>query len=109
MIAASIMAPATSVAECSIIAATDDGWNLSDASTGAQEALKQAIAEWKTINKVDTPSVTAVRPEPQPYWRSKVGSHLFLKPDIVTNESYTICWSGVVSPIVCTSGAKVCW
>jgi hypothetical protein len=109
MIAASVTAPTTSVADCSIIAGTADGWNKNDASTSAQEALQEAISEWKAANKVHTPSVTAVRPEPQPYWRSKVRTHLFLAPDIVTNESYTICWSGVVSPVVCKSGAKVCW
>jgi hypothetical protein len=27
----------------------------------------------------------------------------------VTAKSYTVCWKGVVSPVVCTSGAKVCW
>jgi hypothetical protein len=27
----------------------------------------------------------------------------------VTSRSHTICWSGVVSPSVCTSGAKICW
>ena len=32
-----------------------------------------------------------------------------LKPDVVTAKSYTVCWKGVVSKVVCTSGAKVCW
>jgi hypothetical protein len=27
----------------------------------------------------------------------------------VTSKSYTVCWQGVVSPYVCTSGAKACW
>jgi hypothetical protein len=31
------------------------------------------------------------------------------KPDIVNASSYTVCWHGVVSPYVCTSGAKVYW
>jgi hypothetical protein len=109
MIAASMTAPTPSLAECSILAGTADGWNKSDASSAAQEALKAAISEWKATNKVDTPSVSAIRPKPQPYWRSEVAPHLLLEPDVVTNESYTTCWKGVVSPVVCTSGAKVCW
>jgi hypothetical protein len=109
MIAASMTAPTTSLADCSILAGTADGWNKNDATTGAQEALKEAISEWKATNNVDIHSVTAIRPEPRPYWRSKVAPHLFLEPDIVTNESHTTCWRGVVSPVVCTSGAKVCW
>jgi hypothetical protein len=28
---------------------------------------------------------------------------------VITDTSYTLCWRGVVSPVVCTSGAKVCW
>jgi hypothetical protein len=27
----------------------------------------------------------------------------------LSDSAYTICWTGVVSPVVCTSGAKVCW
>ena len=34
---------------------------------------------------------------------------LFLAPDVITDSAYTVCWKGVVSPVVCTSGAKVCW
>jgi hypothetical protein len=28
---------------------------------------------------------------------------------VVTAKSHTVCWRGVVSPVVCTSGAAVCW
>ena len=34
---------------------------------------------------------------------------MMYRPDIVNAKSYTICWQGVVSPYVCTSGAKICW
>jgi hypothetical protein len=62
-------------------------------------------------------TVTAMRASPQPYWRSSVSDNQFCfgincgiyKPDIVNARSYTICWHGVVSPYVCTSGAKVSW
>ena len=50
-----------------------------------------------------------MRAKPQPYWRDAVSAELFHKPDIVKADSYTICWSGVISPFVCTSGAKACW
>jgi len=30
-------------------------------------------------------------------------------PDIVNEKSYTVCWQGVVSTYVCTSGAQICW
>jgi hypothetical protein len=39
-----------------------------------------------------------------------VTATFFLKPDIiVTGQSHTVCWKGVVSPVVCTSSAKVGW
>jgi hypothetical protein len=50
-----------------------------------------------------------MRAKPQPYWRSEVWDELYYKPDIVKSNSYTVCWRGVVSPYVCTSGAKACW
>jgi len=38
-----------------------------------------------------------------------ISDYLYVKPDVVTGKSYTVSWHGVVSPVVCTSGAKVCW
>jgi hypothetical protein len=54
-------------------------------------------------------TVSAMRAEPQPYWRGRVSENMMHRPDIVTEKSYTICWQGVVSTYVCTSGAQVCW
>ena len=83
------------------------GWGNSDALSGAQLALAEAVAEFKKGKGAVT--VTGMRAKPQPYWRDSVSAELFLKPDVVTAKSHTVCWKGVVSPVVCTSGAKVCW
>ena len=32
------------------------------------------------------------------------GSEQLLPPDVVSDSGYTICWTSVVSPVVCTSG-----
>jgi hypothetical protein len=101
--------PTTSTAKCSLFGGTADGWNKRDASEGARTALGDAIGEWMRFANVARVSVTAMRPKPEPYWRDAVSAELFLKPDVVTEQSHTICWKGVVSPVVCTSGAKVCW
>jgi hypothetical protein len=101
-------APA-SAGGCSKFIGTADGWDKADALSGAQAALAGAIAEFKTKNKAAVLSVSAMRAKPQPYWRESVSADLFVKPDVVTSKSYTVCWHGVVSPVVCTSGAKVCW
>jgi hypothetical protein len=92
---------------CSKLLGTADGWNKQDALSGAQSALAEAIVEFKRGK--GAVSVTPLKAKPQPYWRDAVSAELFLKPDVVTAKSHTVCWKGVVSPVVCTSGAKVCW
>ena len=94
---------------CSHLAGTGDGPNKEDAIGAAQIGLADAIGELETKNKVTKVSITAMQAKPMPYWRDQVTANLFLKPDVVTAKSYTVCWKGVVSKVVCTSGAKVCW
>src|SRR5262249_5143208 len=73
--------------------------------------------QYKAEKRRRAVTVSAMRASPQPYWRSSVSENQFCfgincgiyKPDIVNARSYTICWHGVVSPHVGTSGAKVCW
>ncbi|MGC2408545.1 MAG: hypothetical protein WA441_00645 [Methyloceanibacter sp.] len=93
---------------CSKFSGTADGWDKPDALSGAQAALAGAISDFKAKNKVAV-SVSPIKAKPQPYWRDSVSAELYVKPDVVTAKSYTVCWHGVVSPVVCTSGAKVCW
>jgi hypothetical protein len=96
-------------AACLGFSGTADGFDKVTAVTRAQAAVATAIAEYKSQKRLRTVSVTPMRATPQPYWRSSVSASLFHKPDIVKANSYTVCWSGVVSPYVCTSGAKACW
>ncbi|MGH6737350.1 MAG: hypothetical protein ACRECX_14935 [Methyloceanibacter sp.] len=96
-------------AGCVGLSGTADGFDRQTAVSRAQNALAQAVAEFKTQKRLGAISVSAMRATPQPYWRGSVSPNLYQKPDIVTSKSHTICWSGVVSPSVCTSGAKVCW
>lgn len=103
-----LAATAPANAGCSKFVGTADGWDKADALSGAQAALAGAIADFKAQKKVNV-SISAMKPKPQPYWRDSVSAELFVKPDVVTPKSYTLCWHGVVSPVVCSSGAKVCW
>jgi hypothetical protein len=96
-------------AGCLGFSGTADGFNKQTAVTRAQKAVAQAIADYKSQKRLGAATVSAMRAKPQPYWRSAVTDDLYHKPDIVTSNSYTVCWSGVVSPYVCTSGAKACW
>ena len=74
------------------------------------KSLREAIDKWKIENGVTGPvSETAEKPAPNPYWRRSIRPHLLLPPDVVSDSAYTICWTGVVLPVVCTSGAQVCF
>jgi hypothetical protein len=100
-------APANAV--CLGFSGTADGFDKVTAVTRAQSAVAQAITDYRAQKRLGAASVSPMRATPQPYWRSSVSAELYHKPDIVKSDSYTICWSGVVSPYVCTSGAKACW
>jgi len=96
-------------AGCLGFSGTADGFDKITAVTRAQAAVADAITEYKTQKRLGAVAVSAMRAKPQPYWRDSVSAELFFRPDIVKSNSYTVCWSGVVSPYVCTSGAKACW
>jgi len=96
-------------AGCLGFSGTADGFDKVTAVTRAQSAVATAIADYKAQKRLGAVSVTAMRAKPQPYWRDSVSADLFHKPDIVKTNSYTVCWAGVISPFVCTSGAKACW
>jgi hypothetical protein len=96
-------------AACLGFSGTADGFDKQTAVTRAQEAVVSAISEYRKQKRLGPGTVSAMRAKPQPYWRATVTADLYHKPDIVNASSHTICWSGVISPFVCTSGAKACW
>ena len=96
-------------AACTGFSGTADGFDRETAISRAQLALADAVAGFKAEKKLSAITVSGMKAKPQPYWRDSVSADLFRGPPIVKSNSYTICWHGVVSPYVCTSGAKVCW
>jgi hypothetical protein len=96
-------------AGCLGFSGTADGFDQITAVTRAQAAVADAITLYKQQKKLGAVSVSPMRAKPQPYWRDSVSEDLYYRPDIVKSNSYTVCWHGVVSPYVCTSGAKACW
>jgi len=98
-------APALSA--CVVLAGTADGFDKETAVRRAQLALDDYIKQYKAENHLGAVTVSAMRAEPQPYWRGRVSENMMYHPDIVTANSYTVCWQGVISTYVCTSGAQV--
>lgn len=96
-------------AGCGLFSGTADAVGKPEAVRRAQEAVREAIDNWKSSKGVRSVSISPARARPQPYWRESVSAELFVRPDVVTGTSHTICWRGVVSPFVCTAGARVCY
>jgi len=96
-------------AGCVGLSGTADGFDKETAVSRAQLALADYIKQYKAEKHLASVSVSPMRAQPQPYWRPYVSDNMFYHPDIVDAKSYTVCWQGVVSPYVCTSGAKACW
>ena len=96
--------------QCVSFSDTIDGIDKDHAVEKSLKSLAEQIEKWKTDNGVTGPvTETAEKPQPHPFWRSSIPSYALLPPDVVSDSAYTICWTGVVSPVVCTSGARVCW
>jgi hypothetical protein len=100
---------ATAEAGCVGLNGTADGVNKATAVSRSRSALATAVQDFKASKRLRSVSIRAMRPKPQPYWRDSVSPHLYQKPDVVTSKSHTVCWSGVISPTVCSTGARVCW
>ena len=96
-------------AGCVGLSGTADGFDKETAVSRAQLALDEYVKQYKAEKKLGAVTLSAMRAAPQPYWRGSVSENMMYKPDIVTSKSYTVCWQGVVSSYVCTSGAKACW
>ena len=103
----------TAEKDCHQFAVTADSDTKEKAATRAQEGLEFTIEKWRFEQgwrsewRLDSVTIEALEPEPEPYWRFRVREELFFRPDIVTRTSHTVCWEGVISKAVCTSGAKV--
>src|SRR6476619_1476708 len=99
-------------AGCVGLSGTADGFDKETAVSRAQLALADYVKQYKAEKRLRAFTVSARRASPQPYWRSSVSESMFCfniwcgvyKPDIVNKSSYTVCWSGVVSPYVFSYG-----
>ena len=98
----------TAFSRCLVLAGTTDALGKSNAVDESQKSLRAAIDKWKADNGITGPvSETAEKPQPRAGARSirACSSHPTWSP----TASYTLCWKGIVSPVVCTTGARICW
>ena len=103
---------APAAAKCQLIKATNSASSKILAAKAAhQNAIDNAMAlkrqyGWKYV------TLRARKVTPDPFWKAvRPGDpppDSLLKPDIVTGRFFTTCFTGVVVPVVCTTGSAVC-
>ena len=71
-------APAS--AACVVLAGTADGFDKETAVSRAQLALDDYIKQYKAEHHLGAVTVSAMRAEPQPYWRGRVSENMMHRP-----------------------------
>ncbi len=98
-------------ASCQVIVGTQDGRNKQRAIEKSRATLEAAIVAAKRRHGWKQVSVTPTRPKAFPLWkavRTTVPPEAFLPPDAISDRAHSVCWEGVFSPAVCSSGARLC-
>jgi hypothetical protein len=105
---------ASSVAEasCRLIKATHSAISQTEAAEMSRALALQSANDLKRAKGWSYVNLTAHKVKGDPFWKmvrpDGVPQDAQLKPDIVTSRFYTTCFTGVVVPYVCTTGANVC-
>lgn len=99
-------------AACQLIKATHSSTSKADAAKMSQQLVLQSAHELKRAKRWRTVSLRARRVKGDPFWKAvrpgEPPADALMKPDIVTGRFYTTCFTGVVVPVVCTTGSAVC-
>ncbi len=99
-------------ASCKLIKATASAGSKADAARTSQALTLQSAADLKHAKRWGYVTLYAHKVQGDPFWKAVRPDgpprDALLKPDIVTSRFYTTCFTGVVVPIVCTTGSSVC-
>lgn len=99
-------------AACQLVKATHSSTSKAEAAKMSQALVLQSARELKRARGWRSVSLRARRVKGDPFWKAvRPGDpprDSLLKPDIVTGRFYTTCFTGVVVPVVCTTGSAVC-
>lgn len=99
-------------AGCELVKATHSAGSHSAAAQASQQLTLQSAYQVQQRRGWSSISLRAQRVEGDPFWKAVrpggVPQKARLSPDIVTAQFYTTCFTGVVVPYVCTTGAVAC-
>ena len=99
-------------AACQLITATHSAISQAEAAEMSRALALRSADDLKRAKGWNSMSMSARKVKGDPFWKmvrpDGVPEYAQLKPDIVTSRFYTTCFTGVVVPYVCTTGASVC-
>jgi len=99
-------------AACKLIKATASAGSKAEAAKTSQALVVQSGHQLKRAKRWSYVTLYAHRVKADPFWKAVRPDgpprEAVLKPDIITSNFYTTCFTGVVVPYVCTTGSSVC-
>lgn len=104
--------PRPAEAACQLIKATHSAGSQAEAARMSRTLALQSASDLKRAKGWSYVSLSAHKVKGDPFWKAVrpdgVPEYAQLRPDIITSRFYTTCFTGVVVPYVCTTGASVC-
>jgi hypothetical protein len=99
-------------AGCQLIKATHSADSKAEAARSSRALALQSAHDLKAAKGWSYVNLSAHRVQGDPFWKAVrpngVPPEARLKPDLVSARFYTTCFTGVVVPYVCTTGATAC-
>ena len=106
------LTPGPAEAACQLIKATHSAASAAEAAEMSRALALRSADDLKRAKGWNSVSLSARKVQGDPFWKmvrpDGVPEYAQLKPDIVTSRFYTTCFTGVIVPYVCTTGASVC-
>jgi hypothetical protein len=98
------------MAGCDVISATHSADTQAEALRMSQILAAQSAQETRRKRGWSYVTMSAYKVKPDPFWKAvrPVVPKDVVTGKVVTAKTYSTCFTGVVVPYVCTSGAKVC-
>ena len=97
-------------ADCQVVSATHGGHWQGEALSMSQALAARSANELKAQKRWRSITMKAYKVKPDPFFKTvrPVVSSDVIVGSFVTARTYTICFTGITVPYVCTSGAQVC-
>ena len=110
ILALAIWGQQPAAAGCEVISATHSAESKQEALAMSRALAAESAIEVRRKRGWGYVSMSAYKVRPDPFWKSvrPVVPKDVVYGTFVTAKTYTTCFTGVVVPFVCTSGAKVC-